>query len=341
MTRIIKIAIVLTYTVFLLLSGCLERKERITVSEDTTVEIEAIFSTDSMNEFTEGDAMPTLQAGWLTEEFVEEDDEGKKIFKIKADAIFPPESELPQNFASLEDVNPDLYLQFPTTLRIERRDDGLYYHFYRKYERRSWAHLETLKQQLLYAPLKELEGKEFEDLTKSDRTKLIRALVDFDSAKIRNFARKAFLEVVPDLPQDRWLLVNQSMNQFKSELNYDKLLTLMEIPDQQERDEALAEEAEQWELAVTNRLRQALKEHCYIGGSKIKTFMQRYDWHSRYYKITEDLGDETFEMTVQMPGQIVASNADAVHGANAIWKFDGTKIRDVDVELMVTSRILH
>lgn len=341
MTRKLLIVIALTIGISLLLFGCLERKEHISVKADATVVIQADFSTDSINELLEGDALPSIQAGWFTEDSVQEDDQGKKTFRISAQAIFPPDVDLPRNYAALDDKNSDLYLQFPTTLKIEQRDDGTYYHFHRKYERRSWANLETLKKQLLNDPLKELEGKGIEDLAKNDRSKLLKAFVDFESAKLITFARKAFLEVLPDLPQDSWLNVHQSMNQFKNEVNYDRLLTLMEIPDKEERDEAIEEEAEQWELATINRLRKALKEHCYLGGSQIKTFMQRYDWHSRYYKITEDLGDDTFEITVEMPGEIVASNADSVKGNEATWKFDGTQIRDRDLELMVTSRLFQ
>lgn len=341
MTRKIYFTIALTAVISFLLFGCLERKEHITVKADTTVIIEANFSTESINELIEGDALPSLQAGWFAEDSVIENDEGKKTFHISAQAIFPPDVELPKNFAALDDINPDLYLQFPTSLKIEQRDDGTYYHFYRKYERRPWANLETLKQQLLNEPLKEFEGKGLEELAKNDRSKLLKAFVDFESAKLITFARKAFLEVSPDLPQDYWLNVHQSMNQFKNEINYDRLLALMEIPDKDERDEALETEAEQWELATINRLRQALKEHCYLGGSQIRNFMQRYDWHSRYYKITEDLGDDTFEITVEMPGEIVVSNADSVKGNEATWKFDGTQIRDRDLELMVTSRLFQ
>ena len=342
MTRKIQIAIALVAVLIsLLLFGCLERKEHITIKEDATVVIQADFSTDSINELLEGDALPSMQAGWLTEDSVQEDEEGKKTFHISARAIFPPDIDLPQNYAALDDVNPDLYLQFPTTLKIEQRDDGTYYHFRRKYERRSWAHLETLKKQLLNEPLEKFQGRELEDLSKNDLTKLLKAFIDFESAKLITFARKAFLEVSPDLPQDHWLYVHQSMNQFKNEVNYDRLLALMKIPDKQERDEALEEEAEQWELAAINRLRKALKEYCHIGGSQIKTFMKRYDWHSRYYKITEDLGDDTFEITVEMPGEIVASNANSVKGNEATWKFDGTQIRDRDLELMVTSRLFQ
>ena len=264
MTRKIYIAMALAAGISILLLGCLERKEHISVKADATIVIEADFSTESINELIEGDALPSIQAGWLTEDSVEEDAEGKKTFHINAQAIFPPDVEIPQNYAAIDDVNPDLYLQFPTTLKIEQRDDGTYYHFYRKYERRSWAHLETLKKQLLNDPLEEFQGRKLEELAKNDRTKLLKAFIDFESAKLITFARKAFLEVSPDSPQDARLYVHQSMNQFKNEVNYDRLLSLMEIPDQQERDEALEEEAEQWELAAINTLRKALKEYCYL-----------------------------------------------------------------------------
>ncbi len=323
--------------------GCVERKERITIRPEGTVLLEATFSTDSFNELygENGDAVPSLAGGWLVEESVVVKDDGENQYQLHAEAIIPPEIGLPSNFASLGDATPDVYLQFPTTLTIEDRDDGTYYHFRRVYQRRAWADLATRRRLLLDEPLKEMEGRDLQDMSPQEQTKLLRAFVDFEAAKIMTFARSAYLETTPDAPQDDWLYVHEDLMRFKNEVDYGRLLNLLTIPEQEERDEALQEEAERWEQSAADRLQQAIRTYGRYGGSQLKSFLQRYEWHKRYHQISEDLGDDAFEITVQMPGEIVASNADSTSPKQATWKFDGTQIRDRDVELMVTSRLVE
>lgn len=330
-------------TVAMIVFGCVERKERITIRPEGTVLIEANFSTGSFNELygDDGDAVPSLAGGWVVEDSVEVDDKGENHYQLKAEAIFPPEFELPGNYAPLGDTTPDVYLQFPTTLVIEDRDDGTYYHFHRKYVRRSWADLATRRRLLVDEPLEEMEDRKFEDMSPQEQTKVLRAFVDFEAAKIMTFARSAYLEVTPDAPQDYWLHIYEDLMQFRNEVDFNRLLGLMQIPDQEERDTLLAQEAERWENAAADRLQKAIRTYGRYGGSQLKTFLRRYEWHKRYHKISEDLGDDSFVITVEMPGAIVASNADSVSGKQATWRFDGAQIRDRDIELMVTSRLVE
>ena len=341
----LKLAILclLTINVALSLSGCVERKERINVRPEGTVLIEVRFSTESFEELysDKGDAVPSLAGGWLVEESLDVDDDGDKEYHLRAEAIIPPEIDLPSNFASPGDMTPDVYLQFPTTVTIEQRDDGTYYHFKRVYERRAWADLATRRRLLLDEPLKEMEGRDLEDLSPQEQTKVLRAFVDFEAAKIMTFARSAYLETTPDAPQDDWLYVHEDLMRFKSEVDYNRLLSIVAIPDEEERDKALQEEAERWEQAAAARLQTAIRTLARYGGSQLRSFLQRYEWHKRYHEISEDLGDDSFEITVEMPGEIVASNADSVSRTTATWKFDGTQMRDRDIELMVTSRLVE
>ena len=323
--------------------GCVERKERITIRPEGTVLLEANFSTDSFNELygDDGDAVPSLAGGWLVEESVVVKDDGENQYQLHAEALIPPEINLPSNFASPGDATPGVYLQFPTAVTIENRDDGTYYHFRRVYQRRAWADLATRRRLLLDEPLKEIEGKELETMPPQEQTKVLRAFVDFEAAKIMTFARSAYLETTPKAPQDDWLYVYQDLMRFKNEVDYARLLTILAIPDREERDEALQEEAERWEESAFDRLQKAIRTYGRYGGSQLKSFLQRYEWHKRYHQISEDLGDDAFEITVRMPGEIVASNADSTSPLQATWNFDGTQIRDRDVELMVTSRLVE
>src|SRR5262245_15182457 len=113
------------------LGGCFERKEQIKISPQGSVSFDLTYRTDSMDDMLNGDVMPTPQAGWATEQRTEKDNDGKETFVLIALAAFPPRMALPANFATRSDVDADLYLQFPTEVKLEKRRDGMYFHFHR------------------------------------------------------------------------------------------------------------------------------------------------------------------------------------------------------------------
>ncbi|MCZ6611011.1 MAG: hypothetical protein O6941_00120, partial [Planctomycetota bacterium] len=160
------------------LFGCIERKEKITVEADGTVLLEATFETDSFDELYTGDAVPSLEAGWFVEESVTVDDEGKEYYRLTAQFFYPPEVELPENYAVPDDPQADLYLQFPTAVVIEERRDGTYSHFHRTYPRRAWAQIDALHQLVVKEKLKDVSGKKDEDLTSEDRTLMLSSFAD-------------------------------------------------------------------------------------------------------------------------------------------------------------------
>ncbi len=324
------------------IAGCVERKQHITVEEDGTVRMEVRHETESYNELHKGDAIPSLAAGWLVEEQVETDAEGEKKYRLIAEAVFAPEVAIPANFAPPNDPSADLYLQFPTSVTIEDRRDGRYYHFARTYPGRQWAHIKVLEKRLLDDRIKDadLKGKKPEDMTHEERLLVIRAFAEFEVAKMLTFARAAFGEITPDAAQDGWLIVHRSLLTVPAELDYDAIAALLASDEEKdERDEALEAEAEKFEAEAMDRLRQGLRQACGYGATRLSRFMERYEWHQHTYEITQDLGDDSFEITVEMPGEIVGSNAATTDGNQVTWKFDGTMIRDRDLELLVSSRV--
>jgi hypothetical protein len=321
------------------LAGCLEHRETITVDPDGTVTIEVSLTTESEAELYEGDAVPSPAGGWIVDESVEIDDDEKERFHLVAESVFPPEVQVPANYAVPGDVDTDLYLQFPTTVTIEDRPDGVYYHFHRRYPGRGWAQIEALRELLVDEKLKELQDTPLEEYTRRDYVLVLRSYADFEAAKMLTFARAAFLEVTPDAPQDQWLKVHAAIHALKGELETDRIARLMEIEDEQEREEALEAEGKRWEERTLKRLRDAVREHCGYGGRQMSDFLRRYERNRRFFEITGDLGDDAFEITVVLPGTIVGSNGDSTEGNRATWKFSGQRFRDRDLELMATSRL--
>ncbi len=65
-------------------------------------------------------------------------------------------------------------------------------------------------------------------------------------------------------------------------------------------------------------------------------FMDRYAW---YVHRVEIMTNETFEISVEMPGEIIGSNGESVVARTATWKFRAGDLGYGDVELMVSSFI--
>jgi hypothetical protein len=320
-------------------SGCVERVERLVVEPDGTVAITASFDALGWSELFEGDAVPTLAAGWVVADWVELDREAREHHHLRAEAVFPADVPLPSSFAEPQDPRAEEYLQFPTTLQVERRSEGTYYHFRRVYAAREWARIEALRRVLLEERLKALSGKDLEDLSREDHALVIQSLADFEVAKMLTFARRAFLEVSPDAAQDGWLAVHAAIDQLRGEIDFPRLLALLAIEDRTERERLLQEEAKRWEADAYRRLQEAVREFCGFSGRQMSAFVHHYEKQKRTLEITSELGDDAFEIAVAMPGLIVGSNADSVAGNEASWRFGGERFRDRDLELMVSSMV--
>ncbi|MFH0983585.1 MAG: hypothetical protein V2A79_18880 [Planctomycetota bacterium] len=327
------------------LLGCMKRKETITVARDGGVTMRVECETDAGDEFTNGDAMPSEEDGWTVKQWTvtERNDatgEIKEHYQLAAEKTFPPRARLADRFAPAKDNHAELYLQFPTTLKMEERPDGTYHHFRRVYPvRREWGRLEAVRKEIFKPVDERVHDKKVEEMTQEDRLLVLKALVRYEAAKMTTFARSAFLEVSPDAPQDGWLKVYAALQTVERESDYDRLASLLASPEEEDRTQALEAEAAAFESRTMGRMSAALADACGYSERQVARFTERYHYHKQYQEISEDLGDESFEITVEMPGEIVGTNADEVEGNQARWKFDAQVLRDRDFDSMVTSRV--
>jgi hypothetical protein len=333
----------------LILGGCVERKESLLVLADGAVNLKCSFKSNSQEELREGDAAPSLEAGWWVEERQEAQPQAPNpgaaakapdvAYILEAELNLPPGADLPENFAALGEADADVYLQFPTTLRIEVRGDGTYYHFHRIYPRREWAQFEATRKPI-QEQLAKLGNKKPQEMTESDFAAAAQALAELEVVKHLYWARAAFIEATPDAPQDIWLTMRAALSTVASELDYQPLLRLLGTPEQNERnEEAIQRELHALQDRISQRMESKLKSVPNYAGRQLAAFMRAYDWHRRFFEITEDLGDDSFLITVTMPGQIVGSNAPTINDNTATWQFTGEAVRDRDLELMVSSRM--
>lgn len=325
-------------------TGCLKRKERITVHPDGRVSMHLEYEATSLGELEQGDAMPSEQAGWTVEHQIEVTDDGEEEHTLIADREFPPGARLPQNFAAPEDPDTELYLQFPTELTQERRPDATYFHFRRVFTPRPWAQIDALHQkirELNENELETIEDKKPEEMTHEDRVLLVEVAVFREMIKMQAFARWAFKDVAPNAPQDTWLAVHEALKRHAQSIDAERMAGLIDAAQHEENNEALEAEASAFETEARSRMISAWMDRTGATSRDLDAFTERVDWYKKQYEITEDLGDEGYEITVIMPGEIVAANADRVEGNEAYWEFDGDLFRDRDVEIMVTSRVAN
>jgi hypothetical protein len=327
----------------LLLQSCVERKEHLQISSGGSIQYRLEYASDSPDDLYQGDAVPKPAEGWLVSEEIEKHDDGNTTYHFKAESVFPPNRKLPAIFAAHTDSDADLYLQFPTSLKMEHRRDGTYYHFARTYLPRKWAQIAAMEERMVKAPLAEFQDVPFEQWSPQQRMTAVRALAGFETEKMLEFAREAFKIATPDAAQDRWLLVADHLHDCVDRYDYQALLKLLELrepgQDEKARGDAVAAELKSFSDMTSDQLKQAMYTVANFSGSQFTSFMAEFDRQKKAYEISQDLGDDKFEIEVEMPGEIVASNADSTAGNTAKWSFDGEMMRDRELELLVTSRV--
>jgi len=327
----------------IVVGGCVERKERLNISPNGSLHYTVTCKSDSEKDLYEGDAVPRAIGGWIASQDIERDEHGKETYILKAEALFVPGAKLPSHFGLRTDADADLYLQFPTTVKVEDRRDGTYYHLARKYQPRPWAQIQALEERHVQGPLKELSDIEPELWTPAQREMAVRALATFETEKMLVFARAAFLHATPEAAQDGWLGVQKNLREALNNLDCRAMIKLLEpraaTEDEKARDEAIQAELKGFGESLSDQLKQSLFTLADYNGSQYNAFMVEYDRRKKCFEISEDLGDDRFEITVELPGVIVASNADEAVGGIAKWTFDGGIVRDRELELLVTSRV--
>ncbi len=318
--------------------GCLERRETIVVGADGGVTVKIRYE-GSKEDLATLDALPSEKSGWTVSRGVHKDKDDEEKHFLTAERSFRPGAALPRSFAADEDPDRSLYTDFPTTLRIERRADGTYYHFARVYAPRRWAYVQFWEAQATDDEVKKLAEKKAEELTREERVRLMKAFGDMEAMRQVELAQSAAAALGDALPQDLWLRARRAALDVYENLDYDALAAELETLDGEARDRRTEEEAARLLERCRGAMMQALNE----GGCRgecVPAFERALDRAKREYDITAQVGGHAFRIAVQMPGETGAHNADKIddHRA-AVWEFSGEAFRDRSYELRVTSRV--
>ncbi len=317
------------------LAGCLKRTERFSVQPDGRVDLAVTLMGDA-DDFNGRDPLLTAHApGWSVSEERNTRDDGTVEVTRTGQRSVAPGAAIPDSYAPPGSENADVCLRFPTSLTVEKRADGTYYHFRRVYAGRAAATIEYHKERIFQGELKDLIEQDPDTLSPEQQRSLIVAFIELEKEKALEFARGAGDELADAIPQDARLAAEAAVRGVYDSISVDWAVDLMTAPDKGDR---IGAEAERIVAEAKAAVRSALNKQG-IPATLVERFAAVHDRQMRRYAVTEDLGDESWEVRVSLPGVIIGHNGDKLDGGEVVWEFEADAIRDRDCVLMVTSRV--
>ncbi len=325
------------------LASCVEREERIVVRPDGLVDVVVTHRSESLEDLLDGDALPDANSGWETDLRIETDAQGDDlhVFEGRITTAF---GAVPGSFVAPRAPDAETYLQFPSSITVERRRDGTWYHFRRSYQPRRWAELAALHESPAAKRVQDVGSIDSDGQPNIDQLEsLARALVDIQVERTLLFARRAIVDSVPSASQDGWLRARESLAKLGREIDArpvaEDLAKAMGASDESKRMEAVKRALKRLERQVDESIKLAVRTECGLGGSETTAFLRTLARHRLESEVSEDLGDDAFKITVEMPGVVMGTNGTALGGGVVRWEFKGADLFDRPLELLVSSRV--
>lgn len=335
-------------------TSCVERNETITIAPDGAVVIELEYK-GSEEELSRGDAMPSADTGWEVVRTKEKGGDDAE-YALKSKRRFEPGEPLPSGFAAPDDPDADLYLEFPTTLRMERRRDGIYYYFNRVYTPRRWAYVRHWQDEFIDDNIKKLGEKPVEELTAKEQSEIVGAFASVEAFKQLEFTGAALLESNPDLPVEHRLMARRALLDYYERISdsedgeesqVDRVLARCQPLDEDQRNNCFDQETKRILAEAYDTYVQSLQRDAALTPWQVAAFEQAYARAEKYYKITDQLGGHVFEIEVAMPGTIIAHSAlddevevDREKNVSKVrFTFKGDWFRDRPCEIIAVSRL--
>lgn len=358
----------------LALSSCLEHEEEITVRPDGSVAV-AIRAKGKPEDLGDGYAVP-LEAPWVAEnpqtlEWIRVlgSDTGSASVRAnlaslagKSGTIHPGEDvdlavraqfasakDLPRFFAPESEPFRTAYLERATDLRVERKGGRTVYVLERTYRGRT--HARTDATSLMRRDLDDATFAKLEDearLTEFERTQVVDAALKAMRQIPETFASDALLAIYTQgdaalSPQALPRILGSVRAAVADVITREALECVAAAlfpPEGKPDTDVAGAELERIDRATRAALRSSFAMAIEAEGAPLATrnaLRGELEWLLTARDHTEDLGDESFQLRVRMPGTIVGGNFDGVEDGAATWKIDGKDMRDRDHALRVVS----
>jgi hypothetical protein len=312
----------------LVAGGCFTREETIEVRPDgsavVTYEVEG-----SHAELAAAAGLPSA-AGWsLREETVTADEGGEKVHRswgVELDDL----NQYPRVLTGPNDPFASTAPAMETTLEMDRQQGRTVYTFTRRYIGRRAGKFEDLKEDSDTAAFMERAGEEgFDALTAEEQDTLFAGLAEYAAAAMWLRVRDALGEavLVGTLGTTAYEETVARIEAFLQERLTGSYLQTYFAADEQTQDRELA------------RLRADLRARIgsLLPAGSLPRILDLLEEEERRFQVTQDLGDDSFWLTVKMPGTIVAGNALMFEAGEVAWEFTGADLLRGDLVLTAVS----
>ena len=303
-------------------SGCEPRKERIRVQPDGTVELRV---EPVPSEFNLGERGTREFQGWRILSERRPDGDGEKEFTWAEQRIMPGRP-LPESYADRDDPNGEL----------ERRPDGVYYHFRRVYQAREAARFDYLIRKLQEGELfKELQGKEFSEIDEEQRLAMVTTMREIEIEKRAQFIRIAAGSLREQWPMWYETMLYGAMRRVYMRIDVERIVRAMA------EEDGVGEHLEELGKRADADVYEALHEELRRLGARpreIEDFFTVYDTEVQRRDVTERLAAESWQVELELPGEVIAHNGELTEEGTVRWLFTADAMHDRDQVLMASSR---
>lgn len=278
--------------------------------------------------------------------------------KLEARADFASVKDWPRWFAPESEVYRNAYLERSASLTVESKSGHKIYTFERVFHAREFERFDLgtwLKRNLPQETMVKLEKKQV--LSPEERAKVVKAAVEGLLRTSMAFASDAMATAytagdgsLSIREQTKILAFVQGWLAQRAEDQRVSDVLAWELEDTQRSPGADADprSGKALESDIRRTLRKGLGEALQIENVPLSTqnaILGELEWKLTAYDATCDAADESFKVTVHMPGKIVGGNCDRFKAVNtpfeesgdATWEFKGTDLQDRERVLRVVS----
>jgi hypothetical protein len=359
-----------------LLSGCVENDEDIVVRPDGSLDV-SMAAKGSPEDLTDGYPLP-LEGPWraLDERTLSwiaavgpdtgsaqsrervrsgawtEHEEGSQDTRLAVGAHFASAADLPRFVAPLREPYRTACLERQTSVAIEHKGAHDIYTFEREFGARRWSDWQVFD--AVEDELSEDTRQHFshnESLADDEWREVARIVRERYRSSAASFARDALSSVYT---QGDATLQTGALRDALAAVDREVIARVDEHRLRAMYDAARAEGSDGLppelnpDLLVRDTLRRALADALAASGATVATrnsVLARLEWDFTAFDQTGDIGDESFKVTVCMPGLAVDGNFDSSEPAvvdgvactKVEWSFKGEALRDRATSLRVVS----
>jgi len=318
-------------------SGCFERKEEITLSENGDTFIRTLFEGDT-EQYPPIFELPNDGPWEITDRDIKNNKDGSISLKIEAEMTIPYGETLPGHY-NLDDRS-GLGLRFPSTVKTYKEGKRTFYEFTRRYQSRKYAPYEILYERIDG----KLEEKIFENgifnVPEKDQIQYLNQLVPAFRLSQLRYIYDALGRMVlhNDISQDlRKKMIESARDEISANFTPDRLKQILARIDD---DKTLAKEMDSITREVDQIFISVFKKQTQPMEQELLTEFTRLLKNERDTRaVTDALSGHGFQITLKMPGQIVATNGifNGESLGTITWEFSASALNDCEYVLHAVS----